>query len=329
MTNEALRLQGQPAARQRADLQGQYSRRATGARSTPRCLPAPLRSSTLSHWKRPSPAAGSRHLYQQHHLRALNRPSIAPHSDQPDNAASSAPSTTRPICSSGWTLAEPDASPPDCWTAGYCDAVRRPTSTTTPRASAHCIDYDNGVETTYAYDPLTFRLDPSARPARCRLALNGLASQPSSANARLTGPEPALHLRPGRQHHPDRATTALARPSTSATDASSRTADYTYDAVYRLIEATGREHIGQVGGLDSRQPAATTAITPSWDRRSPTIGRAMRNYTERYAYDAVGNFERMHPPAATGDSWTRAYAYNEDEPDRERHPGTTPRRATA
>src|SRR4029077_19578745 len=24
--------------------------------------------------------------------------------------------------------------------------------------------------------------------------------------------------------------------------------DYTYDAIYRLIEATGREHLGQVGG---------------------------------------------------------------------------------
>jgi len=31
--------------------------------------------------------------------------------------------------------------------------------------------------------------------------------------------------------------------------------DYTYDANYRLVEATGREHLGQVGG--SLGPADT------------------------------------------------------------------------
>ena len=35
-------------------------------------------------------------------------------------------------------------------------------------------------------------------------------------------------------------------------------ADYTYDAVYRLIEATGREHLGQAGGrADSPIPTTT------------------------------------------------------------------------
>ena len=36
----------------------------------------------------------------------------------------------------------------------------------------------------------------------------------------------------------------------------------------------------------------------------------MRNYTEQYFYDAVGNFERLIHQAANG-NWTRAYAYNE------------------
>ena len=81
--------------------------------------------------------------------------------------------------------------------------------------------------------------------------------------------------------------------------------DYTYDPIYRLIAAAGREHIGQAG-----QPET------SWDDEfrvnlpHPSDGQAMRNYTEQYFYDAVGNFERLIHQAANGD-WTRAYAYNE------------------
>ena len=82
--------------------------------------------------------------------------------------------------------------------------------------------------------------------------------------------------------------------------------DYTYDPIYRLITAAGREHIGQAG-----QPQAT-----KWDDEfrvnlpHPSEGQAMRNYTEQYVYDAVGNFERLIHQAANG-NWTRAYAYNE------------------
>jgi RHS repeat-associated protein len=81
--------------------------------------------------------------------------------------------------------------------------------------------------------------------------------------------------------------------------------DYTYDPIYRLIAAAGREHIGQAG-----QPET------SWDDEfrvnlpHPSDGQAMRNYTEQFFYDAVGNFERLIHQAANG-NWTRAYAYNE------------------
>jgi YD repeat-containing protein len=82
--------------------------------------------------------------------------------------------------------------------------------------------------------------------------------------------------------------------------------DYSYDPIYRLIEAAGREHIGQAG-----QPQET-----KWDDEfrvnlpHPSDGQAMRNYTEQYVYDAVGNFEKLIHQAADG-TWTRAYAYNE------------------
>ena len=81
--------------------------------------------------------------------------------------------------------------------------------------------------------------------------------------------------------------------------------DYTYDAIYRLIHADGREHIGQLS-----QPQTT------WDDQfrvhlpQPGDGQAMRSYTEQYHYDAVGNFLQLIHQAANG-NWTRDYAYNE------------------
>ena len=81
--------------------------------------------------------------------------------------------------------------------------------------------------------------------------------------------------------------------------------DYAYDATYRLTAATGREHIGQLGTAQT-----TSDDTPRMNQPLPTDGKAMRNYTEQYDYDAVGNFLRMMHQATNG-NWTRAYAYHE------------------
>jgi RHS repeat-associated protein len=149
------------------------------------------------------------------------------------------------------------------------------------------IEYGNGAKTEYTYDPNTFRLvhlkttrggavlqdlfytyDPVGNITRIR----DDAQQTIFFNNQVVLP-----------HY-----------------------DYTYDPIYRLIVASGREHIGQVG-----QPPET-----SWDDKfrvnlpHPSDGQAMRNYTEQYVYDAVGNFERLIHQAANG-NWTRAYAYKE------------------
>ncbi len=70
-------------------------------------------------------------------------------------------------------------------------------------------------------------------------------------------------------------------------------ADYTYDALYRLISATGREHIGQLfhAATGPKWPNGTDA--PRINQPSPTDGQAMHNYVENYSYDAVGNFLQM------------------------------------
>ena len=179
------------------------------------------------------------------------------------------------------------------------------------------IDYGNGVRTTYAYDPLTFRL-------------MHLLTRRSAANFPGDCPQPPPAGWPGCQvqnlHYtydpaatsPTSATTR-SRRSTSATQRVEPSAEYTYDAIYRLIEATGREHLGQVGGAPIPH---SYNDAPRVGLLHPGDGNAMGRYLERYVYDAVGNFLAMQhrgsDPAHPG--WTRTYAYNETsqlEPDRQ------------
>lgn len=83
---------------------------------------------------------------------------------------------------------------------------------------------------------------------------------------------------------------------------------YRYDAIYQLIEAEGREHPGQ-------QPTHENYPLLPYNIPHPNDIQALRNYTERYFYDAVGNIERMKHEWNNGtssSSWTRWYAYEAD-----------------
>jgi RHS repeat-associated protein len=90
--------------------------------------------------------------------------------------------------------------------------------------------------------------------------------------------------------------------------------DYVYDALYRLIQADGREHLGQAAGGQRLPPTAADGLGGFHTRLDhPGDGNAVGTYTERYVYDAVGNFVQMQhrgsDPAHPG--WTRAYTYAE------------------
>src|SRR5262249_7304043 len=88
-------------------------------------------------------------------------------------------------------------------------------------------------------------------------------------------------------------------------------AGYVYDAMYRLIEATGREHDGS-GAVDP--PENFPQWKPhydfnDWTRRNkthPNDKNALRRYTERYEYDRVGNIQSVR----RGIIWKRAYDYS-------------------
>lgn len=81
--------------------------------------------------------------------------------------------------------------------------------------------------------------------------------------------------------------------------------DYRYDALYRLVEATGREHEGQAAnGAGPAVGSVPLRVV------SPNDPKGMRRYAQRYRYDAVGNLTSLQHFAGAG-SYRREYAYGE------------------
>ncbi|UJS21753.1 MAG: RHS repeat-associated core domain-containing protein [Candidatus Brocadia sp.] len=174
------------------------------------------------------------------------------------------------------------------------------------------IDYKNGASTFYDYDELTFRLTQ-------------LLTRRNAAAFPGDDPQPPIAGWPGRQVQNLHYTYDPAGNITHIQDNAQQTVyfrnkrvepsnDYTYDALYRLIQATGREHLGQLASGEHRPPTAPDGFNAFHTRLDhPGNGQAMGTYTERYVYDAVGNFLQMQhrgsDPAHAG--WTRAYDYLE------------------
>ena len=85
--------------------------------------------------------------------------------------------------------------------------------------------------------------------------------------------------------------------------------DYAYDAIYRLIQARGREHLGLALAPTPPDPFNTFHI----NHVHPGDGNAVGTYVETFVYDAAGNFKtQKHDRTDVATSgWTRTYAYNE------------------
>ncbi len=229
---------------------------------------------------------------------ALNRPIqlIAPHSDQPG--------TNINVIQPGYNEANlleqvsawlnRSAEPTDLLDPATANLNAVTDIDYDAKGQRTLIDYGSGVRTTYEYDPLTFRLI-HLQTRRGSEPLQGL-SYTYDPVGNIT------HIRDDAQQ------TIYFRNKSVEPNA-----EYTYDALYRLIEATGREHLGQNNG-------AYNPPTPHSHNDAPRVGllhrgdgSAMGTYLERYIYDAVGNFLEMQhrgsDPAHPG--WTRSYAYNE------------------
>ena len=167
------------------------------------------------------------------------------------------------------------------------------------------IAYGNNAKTTYEYDPLTFRLTnlKTTRPS----GLNGPASQifadPTVVQDLRYTYDPTGNI--------TRIEDAALKRISHNQEQIEPVCEYTYDAIYRLIEAKGREHIGQTA-LDFDPPEGNRRDYPFFGLRAhPNDAQAMRNYTEQYEYDEVGNFRFLHH-IANGGSWNRGYEYEAD-----------------
>jgi RHS repeat-associated protein len=179
------------------------------------------------------------------------------------------------------------------------------------------IDFKNGASTTYEYDKLTFRL--THLYTRRGSAFTDDCENPQPPPPTIAAPDnPPPSTSCGLQNlyytydpvgnithiHDDAQQTIYFR--NKCVEPSN---DYVYDAVYRLVQADGREHLGQ-GGVSTpySHDDAGRLMLPQ-----PGDGNAIGAYTERYVYDAVGNFlqmqHRSNDPQQSG--WTRAYAYEE------------------
>jgi RHS repeat-associated protein len=167
------------------------------------------------------------------------------------------------------------------------------------------VDYGNGASTEYFYDEQTFRL--------AHLKTTGTSTASPGFLGRLLGragaPTSSVLQDLFYTYDPAGNITHIRDDAQQTIYFSGQVVppecDYSYDPIYRLTRATGREHIGQLA-----QPQT------SWDDQfrtnlpQPGDGTAMRNYTEQYLYDAVGNFDRLVHQATNG-NWTRTYSYNE------------------
>jgi RHS repeat-associated protein len=183
------------------------------------------------------------------------------------------------------------------------DATLRGSSQSTPFVSG--IDYNekgqrerilygNGTETFSSRDPLTFRL--------VRLLTLRRGEGAVLQDLRYT-------------HDPAGNITEIGDSARQtvffANQAVEPRAAYVYDALYRLIEATGREHGGQTG--TQQQDHGDIPLSPL---PHPNDGQSLRRYREHYAYDAVGNIlemvHRLEGPSGgplTPSDWRRVYQY--------------------
>jgi RHS repeat-associated protein len=151
------------------------------------------------------------------------------------------------------------------------------------------IRYGNGVETRYDYDPLTQRL-------------RGLRTTRASDHAALQ--DLAYTFDPAG--NVTRIVDAAQQTVYFSNQVVTADNDYVYDAMYRLIGASGREHIGQLSHPQADWSDEFRVALPS-----PTDGQAMRRYSDEYQYDAAGNVLALIHRAVNG-NWTRTYAYAEE-----------------
>ncbi|MFY0598321.1 MAG: AHH domain-containing protein [Cyclobacteriaceae bacterium] len=204
-------------------------------------------------------------------------------------------STTYDALNRPVTMTKPDSS---VVTPGYDDGGQLETLSTNLRGAGTATDfvtaikynergqrqsitYGNGAHTTYEYDAKTFRL------TRLKTTRNTGTNNLQDLNYTY---DPVGNI----VEQIDNAQKTIFFDNTEIDPIGK----YEYDALYRLIEAQGRELIG----------LATPGHSDIGINVLPENTAALEDYTQKYVYDELGNIERMIHEANSG-NWTRHYHY--------------------
>ncbi len=149
------------------------------------------------------------------------------------------------------------------------------------------IKYGNGVNTVFSYDKLTFRL------TNIKTRKNNTVLQDLSYTYDPVGN--ITHIRDDA-HDAAFFNNRIIEPYNT----------YTYDALYRLIKATGRENTAPInhGTKDNWHDSAFMHSI------QPNDAQAVRRYEQTYTYDAVGNIMFMDHKA-DNNNWKRKYTYHD------------------
>ena len=216
---------------------------------------------------------------------ALNRVTSA---TAPDGSSTNGASVTRPVYNE----------------ASLLDAVYVAVRGATESPVVNNLDYNargqrircqnqNGTVTTYQYDPKTFRLKELLTMRGTSIKLQHLVYSYDPVG-NITDIQDLSNWDP-----------VLSALTVAGITGGGR---YTYDAVYRLLSATGREHPGgQPDGRPSSEP-------PVWAIPHGNDLQALQGYREELSYDAVGNIlETRHLRGGSSNaSWSRRYLYADD-----------------
>jgi len=180
------------------------------------------------------------------------------------------------------------------------------------------IDYKNGTSTRYQYDPNTFQL--THLYTRRGPEFNEDCENPNPPPPDIAAPnEPPTTRSCGLQnlhyfYDPVGNITYIRDDAQQKIFFRNRaiepSTDYTYDALYRLTVATGREHLGQTR---KPQPHSHNDEGRMGINLSANDGTAMGTYNESYIYDAVGNILSMQHRGSdsANQGWRREYTYQE------------------
>ena len=170
---------------------------------------------------------------------------------------------------------------------------------TNARGQRASIAFGNGTTTIYTYDNMTFRM------------VTLTTSRPSSFATNLETVQELSYF-----YDPMGNITRLRDDADTqnviffANQRVEPSSDYTYDPLYRLIAAQGREHLGQAGGTLSAPQQVTNDDSFRTALPQPGDGNAMGIYTESYVYDSAGNIRSLSHATSAG-TWVRDYNYAE------------------